>query len=131
MNTAAYHKYQQNTVQTATPGQLLIMLFDGAIRFVRAGIEGINQKDLMKTNTNLTKAQSIVHELIASLDMNYPVSESLASLYEYMHHQLVQANIQKDVQAAEEVLGYLTEFRETWFEANKIVLSQKAGGQYG
>ena len=114
------HKaYQQNSVQTATPGQLVIMLYDGAIRFTKAGVEGIQRRQYMIANTNLKKAQAIVHELIASLNHDFTISKDLVRIYEYMLHLLIQANVKKDVKPAEEVLEHLQELREAWKQTFK------------
>ncbi len=96
---------------------MILMLYDGAIRFTRLGIEGIEQRDFGKTNTNLIKAQKIVHELSASLDFNYEISKNLAAIYEYMMHQLIEANIRKDVGPAKEVLDHLMDLKSTWTTA--------------
>lgn len=95
------------------------MLYDGAIRFVRTAIEGLKQKDAEKSNLNLGKAQSIISELTASLDNSFEISASLAALYEYMGHLLIEANIKKEEAPAEEALGYLMDLRETWNQAIK------------
>jgi len=119
MITSPYEKYKQSSVQTSTPGQLVIMLYDGAIRFVKVGLEGISSKDHMKANVNLGKAQTIISELMSTLDHSYPVSKNLFSIYEYMNHLLIQSNIKKETQPALEALNYLQELRETWVVANK------------
>ncbi|KLU57485.1 flagellar biosynthesis protein FliS [Paenibacillus sp. VT-400] len=119
MITSPYEKYKQSSVQTSTPGQLVIMLYDGAIRFVKVGLEGISSKDHMKANVNLGKAQTIISELMSTLDHSYPVSKNLFSMYEYMNHLLIQSNIKKETQPALEALNYLQELRETWVVANK------------
>ncbi|MBB6632585.1 flagellar export chaperone FliS [Cohnella thailandensis] len=118
-----YQKYQQASVQTASGPQLLLMLYDGAIRFVRLGIEGINKRNIELANNSLIKAQAIVHELIAGLNYDYPIAKDLLSLYEYFVHRLIQANIKKDVSIAEEVLNHLLELREAWGEAVKQPVS--------
>jgi len=109
-------KYQQTAVQTSGP-QLLLMLYDGAIRFTRAGIEGIQQKDLQKSNTNLIKSQQVIHELVASLNFDYELSRNLVQIYEYMIHRLITANTSKNIEAAQEVLNHLLELKATWSEA--------------
>lgn len=119
MITSPYEKYKQSSVQTSTPGQLVIMLYDGAIRFVKVGLEGISSKDHMKANVNLGKAQTIISELMSTLDHSYPVSKNLFSIYEYMNHLLIQSNIKKETQPALEALNYLQELREIWVVANK------------
>ncbi|MFD1903636.1 flagellar export chaperone FliS [Paenibacillus rhizoplanae] len=79
-----YDKYRQSSVQTSTPAQLVIMLYDGAIRFIRAGLDGIKKKMIMRKQIPiLEKAQTIVSELMSTLDHTYEVSGGLYSLYEY------------------------------------------------
>lgn len=119
MITNPYQKYQQTSVQTASPSQLVLMLYDGAIRFVRVGIEGINQRNYEKANNNLIKAQAIVNELVAGLNYDYPIATELVIIYEYILRQLIQSNIKKDATIAQEVLEHLTELREAWGEAAK------------
>ena len=80
MIKSPYEKYRQSSVQTSTPAQLVIMLYDGAIRFVRAGLDGLNNQDIEKTNLNLGKAQTIVSELMSTLDQSYDVSKNLFAL---------------------------------------------------
>ncbi|MEI2283226.1 flagellar export chaperone FliS [Paenibacillus polysaccharolyticus] len=126
MITSPYDKYRQSSVQTSTPAQLVIMLYDGAIRFVKTGMEGLEQKDIEKVNLNLGKAQTIVSELMSTLDHSYDISKNLYFLYEYTNHLLVEANIRKDLTKAEEALGYLIDLRETWLQASKIAVGQGA-----
>ncbi|WP_338553377.1 flagellar export chaperone FliS [Paenibacillus sp. KS-LC4] len=128
MLNSPYQAYQQSSVQTATPGQLIIMLFEGAVRFTRAGIDGLEKKDYEATNKNLKKAQAIVHELMASLDAGYEISKELSRIYEYLLHLLIEANMKKNVKAANEALGYLQEFRDTWKQAMKAAISESPTG---
>ncbi|MEK8131751.1 flagellar export chaperone FliS [Paenibacillus filicis] len=113
------NKYLENSVQTATPAQLLIMLCDGAIRFCKQGIAAINQQNFEEANLNLTKTQDIISEFIITLDKNSSIAEPLLKLYEYFNYRLIEANIQKKVDSAEEVLGYLIDLKQTWVEAAK------------
>ncbi|REK69569.1 flagellar export chaperone FliS [Paenibacillus paeoniae] len=114
MYNSPHQIYKQSSVQTANGGQLIIMLYDGAIRFTKAGIEGIHTRDYGKTNNNLKKAQAIIHELIASLDYEYEISNNLKQIYEYLLHQLIQSNMKKDSSLASEVIIHLEELREVW-----------------
>lgn len=118
--TSPYEKYRQSSVQTSTPSQLVVMLYDGAIRFVKAGLVALDSKDYQKVNLNLGKAQTIISELMSTLDHSYDISKSLFALYEYMNYLLIQANIKKSADPANEALGYLTELRETWVQASKL-----------
>ncbi|WP_054025393.1 flagellar export chaperone FliS [Bacillus sp. FJAT-28004] len=113
------NKYLQNTIQTATPGQLLIMLYDGAIRFCRQGIEAIKEQRYADANTSLLKVQDIVSEFIITIDRSNPISENLLKLYEYFNTRLIEANMKKDVEPAEEVLAHLIDLKETWIQAAK------------
>ena len=117
MMTSPYDKYKQSSVQTSTPAQLLIMLYDGAIRFVRGAIGSIELKDYSKTNEFMSKAQAIISELRATLNHSYEISGQLDKLYEYMNYLLIDANIKKESKPAEEALGYLLELRESWMQA--------------
>lgn len=124
MITSPYEKYRQSSVQTSTPAQLVVMLYDGAIRFVRTAMDGLSKQDYEKTNLNFGKAQSIVSELMSTLDYSYEISKNLYSLYEYTNYLLIEANIRKSPEKAEEAIGYLTELRETWLQASKIAATQ-------
>lgn len=124
MINSPYQKYQQAQAQTASKPKLLIMLYDGAIRFVKSGIEGIEQRNYEKANNNLCKAQGVINELISSLDFSYSISNDLIRVYEYMLHLLIESNIHKNITKAEEVLEYLIDLRETWVEASKSAVGQ-------
>ena len=120
MIQSPYQKYQQAQAQTASKPKLLIMLYDGAIRFTRAGIDGILDNDFEKANYNLCKSQAIIHELISALNFDYPIAQDLLRIYEYMLHCLIEANVHKDVSKAQEVEEHLTDLREAWIEASKL-----------
>ncbi|MGG4144870.1 flagellar export chaperone FliS [Paenibacillus algorifonticola] len=119
MINSPYQIYKQSSVQTAAPEQLIIMLYDGAIRFIKGGIEGIRTRNYEQANLSLQKCQSIINELIAALNFDIPLSKELYRIYEYMLHLTIQANIKKDTVPAEEALNYLEELRVTWKEAIK------------
>lgn len=121
-NANALNTYQQNSVNTASKERLLLMLLDGMVKFIKQGIAGIEEKDIKKSNSNLTKAQSIILELVASLNMEVggEISRSLSLLYDYMHRRLVEANIKKDAKIANEILGFAEELKETFEEAYRL-----------
>lgn len=124
MIKSPYEKYRQSSVQTSTPAQLVIMLYDGAIRFAKVGLEGLNKQDIEKANLNLGKAQTIISELMSTLDQSYDVSKNLFALYEYTNYLLIEANIRKSPEKAEEAIGYLTDLRDTWMQASKLASTQ-------
>ncbi|CAM3233834.1 MULTISPECIES: flagellar export chaperone FliS [Paenibacillus] len=131
MIKSPYDQYRQSSVQTSSPGQLLIMLYDGAIRFVRTAIDGLGAKDYQKVSLNLGKAQTIVSELSVTLDRSADIAENLNALYEYINFLLIDANTKKNAEPAEEALGYLKELKETWVQASKMVSSSELGAVHG
>jgi flagellar protein FliS len=125
LTSTPQNKYQQSSVQTASPAQLILMLYDGAIRFIKQGIDGIENKEYQKANYSLIRAQQIVNELIASLDHEYPISSNLLEIYDYMIRKLLEANTRKSKQSAVEVIKLLNELRESWIQIIKPTNSSK------
>lgn len=119
MQPTPYQIYQQSAVNTSTPLQLVIMLYDGAIRNVKLGIEGIEGEDIQKANHHLLKAQSVINELAGSLNMRYPIAQLLLQIYDYMLRKLIEANVRKDKDPALEVLEYLSALRDAWHQISK------------
>jgi flagellar protein FliS len=129
MNKMQRDNYLKQTMQTVPPAQLLIMLYDGAIRFTKLAIESIEQKKMVEAHLNIVKVQDIVQEFIITLDRKAPVAEGLLKLYDYFFYLLVQANIKKDTKNLQEVLGYLTELIETWVQAARLALQTTNVGE--
>jgi flagellar protein FliS len=109
-----YQSYQTNAVQTASPGELTLMLYNGCLKFIHQAKKAIEEKDVEARNTNLLKAQKIIQELMVTLNMEYEVAKSMMTMYDYIYRRLVEANIKNDVAILDEVEGYMTEFRDTW-----------------
>lgn len=128
---AQRNKYLETTVQTASPAQLLIMLCDGAIRFCKAGIEAINNRNYEEANRNICKAQDIISEFSITLDRNSPIADGLLKLYDYYLYLLVEGNTKKKTEPVEEVRGYLTELKETWIQAAKLAAQPSASLKHG
>jgi flagellar protein FliS len=121
MTYNAFEQYKQNTVLTATPEELTLMLYEGAIKFINIGKICIQNGEIQKAHEAIIRAQDIIIELISSLDMKYEISKNLKNLYDFMMNRLVDANISKSSQPLDEVLGLMTELRDTWKEAIKKV----------
>jgi len=119
MLTTPHQIYQQSAVNTSNPLQLIIMLYDGAIKHVKLGIEGIETNDFQKANTHLVKAQSVINELISSLNFQYPIAELLLQIYDYLVRNLIEANVKKQKDPALEVLGHLSNLRDAWQQVPK------------
>lgn len=121
-----YQQYQQNTVNTASPQELTLMLYNGLVRFLKLAYQGIEEKNVEKANNNIIKSQNILIEFMSTLDMQYEISEELFLLYEYMNRRLLEANFKKDLTIIEEVTGYAEELRDTWEKAVKLAKQQDA-----
>jgi len=114
-------EYQKSAVNGASPLQLVIMLYDGAIRFMEAGKYGIENKDLEIQNRNLQKAQKIIMELMSCLEMEKggDVAKNLLALYTYVLNELVEANVADKAEPIERCIGILCGLRESWVEVEK------------
>lgn len=119
LGAEAYNQYKKTTVETVSPGRLLIMLYDGLLKNINTAITAINDKDYNLAHNSMVKAQDIVMEFMSTLDMNYEISKNLYSLYDYMLNRLIAANIAKDTAILEEVGELTQELRDTWQEALK------------
>mgnify|MGYP002508752032 FL=1 len=124
MDYKAMNAYQKNAIMTASPAELTLMLYDGAIKFCNIALTAIEKNDVQRAHENIKKAEAIITELRASLDRKYPVWEDFERVYEYIYKNLVEANIRKDAGALEEALGRIREMRDTWKEVMRL---NKAG----
>jgi flagellar protein FliS len=112
--------YKSVAVSTATPGQLVLMLFDGALRFLSASLQGFEIEAvgprIEQVNNNSIKAQKILRELQVSLDLKEggEFARRMYALYDYMLEQLIRANISKDPAPMHLVEGMLREIRDAW-----------------
>lgn len=122
---AAYNAYKQNSVTTASPGDLTLMLYNGCLKFLVKVKVAIEEKNIEEKNNNLQKSQAIIAELMSTLNMDIDISKQMLPLYEYMNRRLVEANIKNDIAIIEEVEGLVTEFRDTWKEVIKITRQQQ------
>jgi flagellar protein FliS len=127
VNNAAYQTYQQNSMQTASPGELTLMLYNGCLKFIKLAKQGIEEGNIEQRNLNIIKSQDIIRELMVTLDMDVELSNNLMQLYDYLLNRLVQANIKSDLSILNEVEEFIVEFRDTWKEAIKINRIQQFG----
>ena len=119
-NTNAANFYKQNSVNTASPARLTLMLYDGAVKFCNIAIESIEENDISKANTNIIKAEKIIVELRATLDMKYPVANEFDRVYDYIYRRLVEANMRKDKDILNEALRHIKTMRDTWKEVMRL-----------
>ena len=118
MPLTPYQQYRATKVETAGSVDLVVMLYQGAVRFIRLGIDAIERKDANAAHTNLVRAQDIVVELLGSLnhEAGGPIAGQLASVYDYCFRRLVTANVKKDPAPAREVIGILRDLGTAWQE---------------
>ncbi|MEK4027944.1 flagellar export chaperone FliS [Pseudobacillus sp. FSL P4-0506] len=122
-----YKSYQNNSVTTASPGELTLMLYNGCIKFIHQAKQALEDKNYHEKNINIQKAQSIVQELMVTLNMDYEIANNMMSLYDYMKRRLIEANIKNDGAILLEVEELATEFRDTWKQVIQINRQQKYG----
>jgi flagellar protein FliS len=111
-----YAVYANNKVMTASPAELTLMLYEGAIKFTNIAIQGVEEHDIEKAHNNIIKTQNIIEEFQATLDHRYPVAKDFDEVYNYLMRRLREANVKKDKEILEEVLKHLRTMRDTWKE---------------
>jgi flagellar protein FliS len=122
MATNAAAAYKDSKILTASPAELTLMLYEGAIKFCNLAIIAIEKKEFEKANLNIVKAERIIAEFRATLDLKYPVAKNFELVYEYIYRRLIDANIMKNTEILEEALGYIREMRDTLKEV--MILSK-------
>lgn len=115
-----YAQYEKNKIMTASPAELTLMLYEGAIKFCNIAILAIEQKDNDKAHANIMKTQRILEEFRNTLDRKYPVWEDFDRVYVYLLQRLFEANVAKDTEILEEVNTHLRSMRDTWKEVMKV-----------
>ncbi|MDR0220962.1 MAG: flagellar export chaperone FliS [Lachnospiraceae bacterium] len=116
----AYTQYNNSKILTASPAELVLMLYEGAIKFGNIAIMAIEQKDIQKAHNNIIKVQRIVDNFRATLDMKYPVAEDLDRVYSYLQGRIIDANVRKDKEIMEEIVMHLRSMRDTWKEVMRM-----------
>ncbi len=112
VNVAA--AYGNNKINTATPAELTLMLYEGAIKFCNLALMGFEKNDIEKISNNIQKARAIIVELQTTLNHDYEVAKDFDVIYEYIFNRLVDANVKKDKDALEDALVELRDLRDIW-----------------
>lgn len=113
---SAYAQYNNSKILTASPAELTLMLYEGAIKFCNIAMTAIEHKDVEKAHINIMKTQRIIEEFQLTLNHDYPVAKDFDVVYTYLLKRLMQANMKKDKDILEEVLQHLRTMRDTWKE---------------
>ncbi len=117
--------YGNNKVNTASPAELTLMLYDGAVKFCNKAVVALEKKDYEGVNYNIQRTRNIVVELKTTLNHKYPVAEDFEKLYDYIFMLLVDANMKKDMELLERALEELRSIRDIW----KQIMAQTKGPQ--
>lgn len=118
-NKQGYAAYANNRIMTASPAELTMMLYEGAVKFCNIAIDAIDHRDVAKAHKNIVKVENIISEFQATLDHKYPVAKDFDNVYTYLQQRLLEANIKKDKEILEEVLEHLRTMRDTWKDVMK------------
>lgn len=107
-------QYNRSRILTASPAELTLLLYDGAIKFCNLAIVAIEKKDIPAAHTNIVKTEKIIEEFRSTLNRDYPVAEDFDRVYCYLLRRLQDANVKKDIDIINEILEHLRSMRDTW-----------------
>lgn len=128
MQRNPYAEYRNSQVMTASPAELTLMLYDGAIKFVNIAHDAIDKGEIEKANKNIQKASNIIEELQSTLNHKYPIWEDFDNVYKYIRDRLLWANMRKDNEILDEAKDAISQMRDTWKEVMRITNNgQKVG----
>lgn len=122
-----YAQYNNSKILTASPAELTLMLYEGAIKFTNIAIMAIEKNDIEKAHNNIKRVERIIEEFRSTLDHKYPVAEDFDRVYVYLLQRLFEANIKKDKEILEEVNTHLRSMRDTWKEVMATNKAKKLG----
>lgn len=118
-----YAKIKNNSIMTASPAELTLMLYEGAIKFGNQAIAAIEAKNIQEAHELIIRVQDIIDEFRSTLNHDYPIADEMDRLYEFISFTLMEANISKSTEKLEIALDFIRDFRDTWKEA--MVLAKK------
>ena len=120
LQNRGYSAYANNRITTASQADLVLMLYEGAIKFCNIAIIAIEEKDIEKAHKNIMKVQNIICEFQATLDYKYATAKDFNEVYTYLLQRLREANVKKDREILEEVLKHLRTMRDTWKDVMRL-----------
>ena len=125
MTRNPYAQYANNKVMTASPGELTLMLYEGAIKFGNIAIAAMEEKDIEKAHVNITKVERIIDEFRSTLNFKYPVANDFDRIYIYLERRLRECMVSKDKEIMEEIVMHLRSMRDNWKEVMKKAKSSE------
>lgn len=120
-----YAKYRESAIQTASPEELTLMLYDGALKFCNQAIIALERNELMKANKLIQRVEDIIREFQITLKPEYEISAQFNMMYDYINRTLFQANIKKDMAKLKEATNLIRRMRDTWKEAMKLARQER------
>lgn len=116
VHTAPTAAYRQQSILTATPGQLVVMLYDGCLRFLHQSAHAMRDGNIAEAGTRLARAEAIIDELLSTLDVEDGgvIASRLQGIYVFCLRHLMQARIDRDAEMIEKVGELLSELRDSW-----------------
>lgn len=121
-----YAQYQNSRIMTASPAELTLMLYEGAIKFGNIAIVAMENKNPAKAHENIVKVEKIIQNFRDTLDKKYPIWEDFERVYVYLLRRCHEANIAKDPVIMEEVVKHIRSMRDNWKEVMKKVATDKS-----
>lgn len=125
MRNNPYAKIKQNSIMTATPAELTLMLYDGAIKFGNQALDAMDKREVERAHAMIIKVQRIIDELRITLNHDYPIADEMERLYEFIDYRLMEADMEKDPQKLTEALDLIRDFRQTWKEVMALGKKQQ------
>lgn len=120
-----YARVKENAINTATPEELTLMLYDGALKFANKAMISLEKSDYMEVSNFINRTKNIIRELQVTLNMSYEISNQLYDSYDYILTRLTEANIKKSPEMLNEAIDYIRMFRDTWKQVIKIARTKK------
>lgn len=119
MQPAGHQAYQNSAIETASPEQLTLMCYDGALRFMRRAIIACENNDLARLSESVGRAQAVINELNVTLNMEAggPIAENLRQIYLFVNRHLSHASVKRDIAALEECIKLIAGIRDAWAQS--------------
>ena len=122
-------QYQQQVMDTATPGMVTVMLFEEIIKNINLASKAIDEQNVQDSHDYIIKAENIYLTLANFLDERFEISNNLLRIYEFLASRLIDANMKKDKTILKEVMEFTVEFRDTWRQAERHAHIEQTGGR--
>jgi len=115
-----YASYKTQSIQTMTPGEMVVALYEGLIKQLNLAIIHIEEKNMPEGHISLMKSQDIITYLMSTLNPDIEISKTILPYYELFQRQIMDANLKKDVQTIKAVLPLIEEFKQIFTQADRL-----------